>query len=169
MFGLWPVAKRSIWHEGTVLSYNDISKGSGFTLMTLSWHRWMVLQRSSVPWDSRLWWRICSKVYTASSICCGHTWRERDANVSHFRDHVFKSNTFGNIWIWTKWLMDCEKEHLVKYTHSFKIHYVNVHLSEPPLDGVHFSTASAQVKPRPPKLHIVDCAKHDGNRNTQGD
>lgn len=81
------------------------------------------------------------------------------------------SNTFGKICIWTKWLMDCEKEHLVKYTHSFKTHYVNVfppfyvHLSEPPLDGVHFSTASAQVKPWSPKLHIVDFAKHDGNRH----
>lgn len=40
------------------------------TLMTRSWQRWMFLQSPSGPWSSRLWWRICSNVYTASSICC---------------------------------------------------------------------------------------------------
>lgn len=41
-----------------------------FTLMTRSWQRWIVLQRSSPSWPSKLWCRSCSNVYTASSICC---------------------------------------------------------------------------------------------------
>lgn len=41
-----------------------------FTLRTLSWHRWMVLHRSSSPLSSKDWLRICSNVYTALSICC---------------------------------------------------------------------------------------------------
>lgn len=64
------------------------TKMKSFTFMTLSWQRWMVLQSPSVPWASRLWWRICSNVYTALSICCWWTRKSNNQNVCKRTFHI---------------------------------------------------------------------------------
>lgn len=68
-----------------------------FTLRTLSWHRWMVLQMSSCPWDSKDWLKSCSKVYTELSICCKN-------NSKNFRkSYWIKQNVSAH----SKVLTDC--------------------------------------------------------------
>lgn len=54
-----------------------------FTLRTRSWHRWMVLQMSSCPWDSKDWLKSCSKVYTELSICCENSNNFRKSGIKH--------------------------------------------------------------------------------------
>lgn len=57
--------------------------------MTRSWHRWMVLLRSSSSWTSRLWWSSCSNVYTASSIF--YRDKHRDTCVRYL-ESIFKTS-----------------------------------------------------------------------------